>query len=165
MVREGVEKNLQIPKEQWKGPSEGLDYDVPKKAKNMFDSTDAIRYLREGDFYTWAGKDLSGDKDKGGFGLPADDVITTPEQNLLDPEETFTKLNTADTLKANSGFFDTSSKRREFRQWVRNYGDKNFKPTELPDYTGEAKSHYKTLEAWKKSWKSIKQLNKGMVCD
>ena len=164
MVQGAVEDALSKPTSDWKGPAQGINYDVTEKGKNMESCGKAIKYLREGDFLSYIRQDLNKKPEMGGFDLPEDKIISIPEENLLDGDDPFNKVNTEETLKANPDAFGTREKRVLFRTWLRNYGKDNWRSTTFPDYTDAAKSHYQTLQTWKTAYKSIKNQNKGLSC-
>ncbi|KAF2664289.1 hypothetical protein BT63DRAFT_418411 [Microthyrium microscopicum] len=164
LVHQSMEKALQTPQSEWKGPAQNINYDVAEKAKNMQDCGKAIKYLRNGEFYSYMRNDLTREEAQNGFGLPEDNIKTIPEDNKLDPEDPFNKVNTDTTIKANPDVFDSRTKRNLFRKWVKGYGEGKWEEKYFPKYQPATISHYEVKEAWKISWQAMVKHNEGGVC-
>ncbi|KAJ6784673.1 hypothetical protein PWT90_00416 [Aphanocladium album] len=141
-----------------------LDAKVTGKIARMKDLTKMIESIRTDDFNNWVKRDLirargatTPNPVKGrppvpnpGLGMQESDLKTTEVTNEFDGEK-YLRIDVEETVKSMRES-DPKGKtlRKDFREFVRNYGDDKFKLSSADlEFTDAAKSHFQILNLWK----------------
>ncbi|KAJ5167056.1 uncharacterized protein N7482_005837 [Penicillium canariense] len=62
------------------------------------------------------------------------------------------------TIKANRQLFQSAKDRKNFKEWVENYGDKSSEAAgRPPGYRGVAITHFEVMKTWRETQESLKK--------
>ncbi|GLI81541.1 hypothetical protein PoHVEF18_009925 [Penicillium ochrochloron] len=112
---------------------------------------DQVVAIRLSEFEKWAERDLKKDFAKNKINVIMEDK-TDSRYNLQ-----WKAVNYRETVKANKALFASKTDRKNFRDWLSNYGSPDFKPSSpTKPYTEGAGTHFKVMKAWRDTVAALK---------
>ena len=112
---------------------------------------DQVVAIRLSEFEKWAERDLKKDFAKNKINVIMEDK-THSRYNLQ-----WKAVNYRETVKANKALFASKTDRKNFRDWLSNYGSPDFKPSSpTKPYTEGAGTHFKVMKAWRDTVAALK---------